>query len=70
MPATQFSMKWAEESGLVKFDFLGLKTLTVIKNALDLLQKRGVDIKIEDIPLNDQLTFNSMLSKNCGSVSG
>ena len=57
MPATQFSMKWAEESGLVKFDFLGLKTLTVIKNALDLLKVRGVNIKIEGIPLNDQLTF-------------
>ena len=37
MPATQYNMKWVEEAGLVKFDFLGLKTLTVIQNALDLL---------------------------------
>ena len=37
MPATQFNMKWVEAAGLVKFDFLGLKTLTVIQNALDLL---------------------------------
>ena len=39
MPATQFNMKWVEEAGLVKFDFLGLKTLTVIQNALDLLKR-------------------------------
>ena len=38
MPATQFNMKWVEQAGLVKFDFLGLKTLTVIQNALDLLR--------------------------------
>ena len=38
MPATQYNMKWVEEAGLVKFDFLGLKTLTVIQNALDLLE--------------------------------
>jgi DNA polymerase-3 subunit alpha len=37
MPATQFNMKWVEPAGLVKFDFLGLKTLTVIQNAIDLI---------------------------------
>ncbi|MFQ6547457.1 DNA polymerase III subunit alpha [Aestuariibius sp. 2305UL40-4] len=37
MPATQFNMKWVEQAGLVKFDFLGLKTLTVIQNAVDLI---------------------------------
>ena len=36
MPATQFNMKWVEPAGLVKFDFLGLKTLTVLKRAVDL----------------------------------
>ena len=45
MPATQFNMKWVEQAGLVKFDFLGLKTLTVIQNAVDLIQKA-------DRPLN------------------
>ncbi|NRB05813.1 MAG: DNA polymerase III subunit alpha, partial [Rhodobacteraceae bacterium] len=35
MPATQFNMKWVEQAGLVKFDFLGLKTLTVVQNAVD-----------------------------------
>ncbi len=41
MPATQFNMKWVEQAGLVKFDFLGLKTLTVIQNAMDLILKSG-----------------------------
>ena len=41
MPATQFNMKWVEQAGLVKFDFLGLKTLTVIQNAIDLIRGTG-----------------------------
>ena len=41
MPATQFNMKWVEQAGLVKFDFLGLKTLTVIQNAVELIRKSG-----------------------------
>jgi DNA polymerase III subunit alpha len=41
MPATQFNMKWVEQAGLVKFDFLGLKTLTVIQNAVDLILGAG-----------------------------
>ncbi|MTH63389.1 DNA polymerase III subunit alpha [Paracoccus shanxieyensis] len=41
MPATQFNMKWVEQAGLVKFDFLGLKTLTVIQNAVDLVNGGG-----------------------------
>ncbi len=46
MPATQFNMKWVEQAGLVKFDFLGLKTLTVIQNAMDLIFKSGRDLHI------------------------
>ncbi len=46
MPATQFNMKWVEQAGLVKFDFLGLKTLTVIQNAVDLIKGQGRDIHI------------------------
>ncbi len=46
MPATQFNMKWVEPAGLVKFDFLGLKTLTVIQNAIDLILGGGRDIHI------------------------
>ena len=57
MPATQFNMKWVEQAGLVKFDFLGLKTLTVIQNALDLLKTRGIEIDINTIPLDDEKTY-------------
>jgi DNA polymerase-3 subunit alpha len=46
MPATQFNMKWVEQAGLVKFDFLGLKTLTVIQNAVDLIHGQGRDLHI------------------------
>jgi DNA polymerase-3 subunit alpha len=57
MPATQFNMKWVEAAGLVKFDFLGLKTLTVIQNALDLLAERGMVIDISLIPLDDARSY-------------
>ena len=57
MQATQFNMKWVEQAGLVKFDFLGLKTLTIVKNAVDLLKIRGVDIDINSISLSDPKTF-------------
>ncbi|MFO8088692.1 MAG: DNA polymerase III subunit alpha [Desulfatiglandaceae bacterium] len=55
---TQFTMDRVEQLGLIKFDFLGLKTLTVIKQALDLiLQTTGKTIDIEKIPLDDEATF-------------
>ena len=57
MPATQFNMKWVEPAGLVKFDFLGLKTLTVIRNCLDLLKLRGVEVDIGAVPLDDARTY-------------
>lgn len=47
MPATQFNMKWVEQAGLVKFDFLGLKTLTVVQNAVNLINGEGRDIHIK-----------------------
>ena len=47
MPATQFNMKWVEQAGLVKFDFLGLKTLTVIQNAVDLILKSGRPLHVD-----------------------
>jgi DNA polymerase-3 subunit alpha len=60
LPATQFNMKWVETAGLVKFDFLGLKTLTVIEKACGLI---GHDkIKIDKLPLDDEPTFR-MLAK-------
>jgi DNA polymerase-3 subunit alpha len=58
MPVTQFNMKWVEQAGLVKFDFLGLKTLTVLKTAVDLLERRGVKVDIGAIPLDDKKTYD------------
>ena len=58
MPATQFNMKWVEAAGLVKFDFLGLKTLTVIQNCMELLALRGVKFDINLIPLDDKPTYD------------
>ena len=62
MPVTQFNMKWVEQAGLVKFDFLGLKTLTVIDRAVKLIKLRGIDLDIATLPLDDKPTF-VMLSR-------
>ena len=62
MPVTQFNMKWVEKAGLVKFDFLGLKTLTVLQRAVDFLAHRGIKIDLADIPLDDAATYQ-MLSQ-------
>jgi len=58
MPVTQFNMKWVEPAGLVKFDFLGLKTLTVLKFAVDLLKRRGIELDLSAIPLDDKATYD------------
>ena len=58
LPATQFSMKWAEAAGLVKFDFLGLKTLTAIETARKLIARRGIDIDPASLPLDDPATYD------------
>jgi DNA polymerase-3 subunit alpha len=57
MPVTQFNMKWVEQAGLVKFDFLGLKTLTVLRKAVDLLKRRGIALDLAAIPLDDAKTY-------------
>ena len=55
---TQYDGDWVEEFGLLKMDFLGLKTLTVINDTLDLIQKKhGIEIDIEEIPLDDEETY-------------
>ncbi len=55
--STQYTMDYLEECGLVKMDFLGLKTLTVIEDALALVRKKGVPIELKSIPENDPATF-------------
>ena len=57
MPVSGFSMKYVEAAGLVKFDFLGLKTLTVLSKTEQLIKEKGVNFEIDKIPLNDKLTF-------------
>ena len=60
---TQFDMTWVERIGLVKFDFLGLKTLTVIDRALDIIKEwKSVDLDMNRIPLDDQSVYQ-LLSK-------
>ncbi len=58
IPATQFNMKWVESAGLVKFDFLGLKTLTVLDRALGYLKKRGAALDLDALPLDDPKTYD------------
>ena len=58
--ATQFNMKYAEQAGLVKFDFLGLKTLSVLVRTVELLARRGIEIDLLKLPLDDQKTFDLM----------
>jgi len=83
MPATQFNMKWVEQAGLVKFDFLGLKTLTVIQNAIDLLDRplhiaadgsqiyeppAGAENDIGAIPLDDKKSYDLYASAKTVAV--
>jgi DNA polymerase-3 subunit alpha len=57
MPVTQFDMKYVEDSGLVKFDFLGLKTLSVLRKAVDLLSKRSIEIDLATLRWDDALVY-------------
>ncbi|MFD1694155.1 DNA polymerase III subunit alpha [Roseibium aestuarii] len=57
MPVAQFNMKMVEDAGLVKFDFLGLKTLTVIDTAVKLIARRGIDVDVTALPIDDLPTY-------------
>jgi len=60
MPVTGFNMKYVESAGLVKFDFLGLKTLTVLDKTVKLIANRGVAIDLSTLPLDDEQTYRMM----------
>ncbi|MBN9452970.1 MAG: DNA polymerase III subunit alpha [Bosea sp.] len=62
MRVTQFNMKWVEQAGLVKFDFLGLKTLTTLTTAVKLIAQRGIDIDLAKLPFDDPTTY-AMLAR-------
>ena len=57
-PITQFNWKLVEAAGLVKFDFLGLKTLTVLQKAVELIKRgRGIDLDLSKVPLDDKASY-------------
>jgi DNA polymerase-3 subunit alpha len=60
MPVTQFDMKYVEDAGLVKFDFLGLKTLSVLRKAVDLLALRGIDLDLDALGWDDPGVYELM----------
>src|SRR5271170_6800841 len=60
MPVTQFNMKWVEPAGLVKFDFLGLKTLTVLDLAVKLVRRRDINLDLSSLPLDDTKTYEML----------
>ena len=64
LPSTQFDMYSAENSGLIKFDFLGLKTLTVINRTQKLINKKLKDFTIENIDFEDQKVFEMLSTGN------
>ncbi|WKW50552.1 DNA polymerase III subunit alpha [Rhodomicrobium lacus] len=68
MLVTQFNMKWVEQAGLVKFDFLGLKTLTVLQKACALLEKAGRPIDLGHLPLDDRPTYEMLAKGDTGGV--
>jgi DNA polymerase-3 subunit alpha len=67
MPVTQFNMKWVEPAGLVKFDFLGLKTLTVLDVACKLLKQRDIQVDLATLAIDDAASYQ-MLAR--GDVVG
>jgi DNA polymerase-3 subunit alpha len=66
-PVTQFDMKYVEAAGLVKFDFLGLKTLSVLKEGQRLLAEQGVEIDFSALPWDDPAVYDLI---QCGDAVG
>ena len=63
IPVTQFNMKWVEPAGLVKFDFLGLKTLTVIQKALQFIKEGGNHVDFTGAPLDDKPAYELLAKR-------
>ena len=62
MPVTQFDMKYVEDTGLIKFDFLGLKTLSVLKKATELMRKREIEIDLALLAWDDAQVYDLLQS--------
>ncbi len=65
---TQYSMKYVEQAGLVKFDFLGLTTLTILQRAVGFLKKEKVEIDLDRLPLDDTKTYEMLQKGDAGGV--
>jgi len=65
---TQFSMKHVEQAGLVKFDFLGLTTLTILQRAKGLLSGLGIEVDLDRLPLDDPKTYEMLQRGDAGGV--
>lgn len=68
MLVTQYSMKYVENASLVKFDFLGLKTLTVLQRAVEILREQGEEIDLDRIPLDDARTYEMLARGDSAGV--
>ena len=65
---TQYSMKHVEQAGLVKFDFLGLTTLTILRRAVSFLRALGTEVDLDRLPLDDAATFAMLQRGDAGGV--
>ncbi len=65
---TQYTMKYVEQAGLVKFDFLGLTTLTILERAAGFLAARGVTVDLAHLPLDDARTYDMLQRGDTGGV--
>jgi DNA polymerase-3 subunit alpha len=65
---TQYNMKWVEQAGLVKFDFLGLTTLTILQRATAYLRELDIEIDLERVPLDDAPTYAMLQRGDAGGV--
>ncbi len=65
---TQYSMKHVEQAGLVKFDFLGLTTLTILQRAVAMLHGLGIEVDLDGLPLDDAKTYEMLARGDAGGV--
>jgi DNA polymerase III subunit alpha len=65
---TQYNMKYVEQAGLVKFDFLGLTTLTILQKAVGFVRGQGLEVDLERIPLDDEKTYAMLSRGDAGGV--
>lgn len=65
---TQYSMKYVEQAGLVKFDFLGLTTLTILQRAVELLSGLGETVDLDHLPLDDAKSYEMLQRGDAGGV--